>query len=83
MAFGGTGYGGRGGGVVPGGVLACNGGGAGGVGSGLRNEPNFRVFRFRRIRYGGVHVGLMLPAESLAAFQFPRWLKKDRSVSTM
>src|ERR1035437_6287538 len=39
---------------------------------GLRNEPNSRIFRFGRIGYGGVHVGLVLPAESLAAFQFPK-----------
>src|ERR1035437_2917100 len=37
---------------------------------GLRNEPNFRVFRLGRIRYGGVHFGLVLAAETLAAFQF-------------
>ena len=36
----------------------------------MRNEPNSRVFRFGRIGYGGVHIGLVLPAESLAAFQF-------------
>src|ERR1035437_4458282 len=53
-------------------VLGGWGGGAGGAGGGLRNEPNSRVFRFGRIRYGGVHVGLVLPAEGLAAFQFPK-----------
>src|ERR1035437_2718570 len=37
---------------------------------GLRNEPNFRVFRLGRIRYGGVHFGLVRPAERLAAVQF-------------
>jgi hypothetical protein len=57
-------------GVVPGGVLGLRADRAGGVGGRLRNEPNFRVFRFGRISYGGVHVGLVLPAESLAAFQF-------------
>src|ERR1035437_1775980 len=71
-----TGYGGSGGGVVPGGVLrgvlVYRGGGAGGVGGGMRNEPNFRVFRFGRISYGGVHAGLVLPAESPATFQFPK-----------
>jgi hypothetical protein len=38
----------------------------------MRNEPNFRVFRFGRISYGGVHVGLWPPAESPATFQFPK-----------
>src|ERR1035437_1959601 len=56
-----TGHGGSGGGVRPGGglggilggrlggTLGYGGVGAGGVGGRLRNEPNFRVFRFGRI----------------------------------
>ena len=68
------GYSGSGGRVVAGGVLrgvpVYYGGGAGGVGGGMRNEPSFRVFRFGRISYGGVHVGLLLSAESAATFQF-------------
>jgi hypothetical protein len=38
----------------------------------MRNEPDFRVFRFGRISYGGVHVGLLPPVESAATFQFPK-----------
>src|ERR1019366_1745557 len=75
-----TGHGGSGGGGRPGGgLLGGRLGGRlgrtldyGGVGGRLRNEPNSRVFRFGRIGYGGVHFGLVLPAESLAAFQFPQ-----------
>ena len=70
------GYSGSGGRVVAGGVLRgvlvyC-GGGVGGVGGGLRNEPIFRIFRFGRISYGGGFVGLLLPEESAASFQFPK-----------
>src|SRR5450432_954307 len=72
-----TGDGGRGGGVVLGGVPAYRGRGAGGVGGGLRNEPNFRVFRLGKISYGGVHVGLVLPAESVAAFQFRKVVEES------
>jgi hypothetical protein len=43
----------------------------------LRNEPNFRVFRLGKISYGGVHVGLVLPAESVAAFQFRKVVEES------
>ena len=49
----------------------------------MRNEPNFRVFRFGRISYGGVYAGLLPPAGARRRSSSPRWLKKDGTVSTM
>ena len=48
----------------------CWGGGGGGVRGRLRNEANFPIFRLGRICCGGIVVGLVLPADSLAAFEF-------------